>query len=109
MIEAYKIIEDNEQQITYEYNSLLTWGIFAALGAGLLGIFLSVFFLQVLCGVAMMIYLYIGFTKVAPINKKVRAALREGSLTMEGSKYSFAKPLRLSIRRENKNSHQVSD
>ena len=109
MFDAYKIIEDNEQQITYEYNSLLTWGIFAALGAGLLGIFLGIFFLQVLCGLAMVIYLYIGFTKVAPINKKVRAALREGSLTMEGSKYSFAKPLRLSITREKTNLHQGSD
>ena len=100
MIEAYKILEDNEQRITYEYNSVLTWGIFGALGVGLTGIFLGVFFLQVLCGLAMVVYLYIGFTKVNPINKKVRAALREGNLTMEGSKYSFNRPLRLTITRE---------
>ncbi|MEH6631109.1 MAG: hypothetical protein V7776_09790 [Halopseudomonas aestusnigri] len=101
MIEAYKILEENEQQITYEYNSVLTWSIFGALGVGFAGIFLEIFFLQVLCGVAMVVYLYIGFTKVNPINKKFRAALRAGSLTMEGSKYSFAKPLRLTIAKTN--------
>ncbi|MEH6631111.1 MAG: hypothetical protein V7776_09800 [Halopseudomonas aestusnigri] len=102
MIEAYKILEDNEQRITYEYNSVLTWSIFGALGVGLLGVYLGVFLLQVLCGVAMVVYLYIGFTKVNPINKKVRASLREGSLTMEGSKYSFSKPLRLTITKTSK-------
>ncbi|MFD2206056.1 hypothetical protein [Kiloniella antarctica] len=101
MIEAYKILEDNEQQITYEYNSVLTWGIFGALGVGLAGIFLGVFFLQVLCGIAMVAYLYIGFTKVNPINKKVRAALRDGSLTMKGSKYSFSNPLQLTLTKKN--------
>ena len=101
MIEAYKILEDTPKRITYQYNSLLTWGIFAALSIGLAGVFLGIFLLQVLCGIAMVIYLYIGFTKVNPVNKKVRAALRDGTLTMEGSKYSFQRPLCLTITHSN--------
>ncbi|WP_417431656.1 hypothetical protein [Kiloniella sp.] len=101
MIETYKILEDTPERITYQYSSLLTWGIFVALSIGLAGVFLGIFLLQVLCGIAMVIYLYIGFTKVNPVNKKVRAALRDGTLTMEGSKYSFQRPLCLTITHSN--------
>lgn len=97
MIEAYKIIEDTEELITYEYNSKLTWGLFASLAVGLTGVALNNIFLMGLCGLAMVVFFYIGLTRVAPITKQLKIALREGKLTHEGSKYSFSKPLRLTI------------
>ena len=97
MIEAYKIVEDNDQRITYQYNSGLTWALFGSLAVGIFGIAINNIIPQALCGLSMLFYFYIGLTKIAPVSKKLRAAMREEALSMEGSKYSFSNPLRLTI------------
>ncbi|MCZ4279570.1 hypothetical protein O4H49_02195 [Kiloniella laminariae] len=100
MIEAYKVIEETDAHIVYQYNTALTWGLFGALGIGLVGVSLNMILLQILCGLAMVAYLFIGLVKIRPVNSKLREALRSGSLKMEGSKYSFSNPLRYTLSKD---------
>ncbi|WP_020591697.1 hypothetical protein [Kiloniella laminariae] len=100
MIDAYKVLEETDTHIVYQYNTTLTWGLFGALAVGMVGIMNDIILLQLLCGLAMLVYFFIGLVKIRPINNRLKEALRNGNLKMEGSKYSFSNPLRYTLKKE---------
>ncbi len=94
MFDAYKVVEDTQEHTIYQYNSFLSWVQFPIIAAAIIGIVDNILYLQVLCGIAILAYIYIGKIRASAVNKELKAALQAGSFKMEGNRYSFTSPLR---------------
>ncbi|WP_085909292.1 hypothetical protein [Kiloniella majae] len=77
----------------HEYNTLLTWILYAATAVGAGGFYFNLLPLQIAGGLVIGIHFYIAIFQTVAITREIRAAKRAGLLEFKGDKHSFANPL----------------
>ncbi len=97
MLKPYAVVEESADEITYEFKAIYVWMLYGILLAGGLGLALKHTALGIIAGVGMLIYFFtisLQYRRLGAITKQ--AALR-GWVKYSGSKWSFSKPLRVTI------------
>ena len=100
MIRAYRKIEESDASVTYEYNTVCSYWLYATvivMGIGYGFEINPVFYL----GVAVLA-LYVAIVYFPALNdaRKIKAAIRDSEGTISGSRWSFSKPLRVKVDRK---------
>jgi hypothetical protein len=99
MFKPYAIVEESPEEITYEFKTIYLWILYAILAAGWLAFMRKNEILGTAAGGCMVVYFItvsLPYRRLGAITK--RAAM-SGSVKYSGSKWSFKKPLRITVPR----------
>lgn len=97
MFKPYSIVEETPEQITYEFKTIYLWILYFILLLGGTGFVLKEQWLMYTSASAFVLYFLtvsIPYRKLGNITNK---AAMEGTVKYSGSKWSFSKPLRVSV------------
>ncbi len=97
MLNPYKVIEESDTSITYQYNSLYSWALVVILILLITGAYIASFLLQALAAVLIVLYFGVKLIIGNEVTSKVRQALKSGSVELSGGKYSLSNPLKVKI------------
>jgi hypothetical protein len=93
----YRIIDESDTHVTYEYRTAYTWTLLAVLAVAVFGIMSKNDAIATAANVAMLLYFVakLGFGYEA--TRRIRSATRANSVELRGNKLSFSNPLRLRV------------
>jgi hypothetical protein len=99
-MKPYHIVEETEESVTYEFRSIyiyILYGIMAVMFAGFITntSWLSSTAIALLCT-----YFALVSLPYIPLHRKFRTAMRASSLELSGSKWSFRRPLRVTMKQD---------
>jgi len=96
----YKIIDQTESSVTYEYRTINTWILYILLIVVLWGNASNHDFL-IEIGCALIITLFaLKFVLGRTASKEIKNALKNGMVEFSGNKHSFKNPIRIKIPRK---------
>ena len=95
MLKPYRVVEQTDEFIIYEFRTVFLWILYLILSTLALGCFTDIIILLLLGGISMFIYFVLVSTQYISLNNKIKQASKEGSVEISGSKWSFKKPLRI--------------
>ena len=79
----YRVVEETDDTITYEFRTLYLYGLYAILAAMILGSVADIDWLTTTGIILMILYcLVISFPSV-PLHRKIKAAMSESSITSD--------------------------
>lgn len=93
----YKIIEEDEAHVTYEYRAAYTWTLYAGLLVFMVG---SVLPNELLSRLGLFVALGNLVAKIVmgrAIESKIRTALKSSTVQITGSRMSFGNPLKIRV------------
>ncbi|WP_193166151.1 hypothetical protein [Microbulbifer hainanensis] len=93
----YKVIAEDDQSVTYEYNSVFTWVLYLILCILVSGIVIDSNKIQLVGALLIFCYFGIKLGFGGSTTKKVEKALKAGSVQLSGDKHSFKNPLRVKV------------
>lgn len=96
-MKPYKIIDEGETHITYEYRTAYTWTLYAALLVMVVGMLLPNEPLTLAGGAAIAAYFAVKLSLGGAISSKIRRAMESSTVQVSGSKASFSHPLRIRV------------
>ena len=96
-MKQYKIIEENETHIIYEYRTVYTWILYAVLLIMAAGLIIPNDFLKIIGSVFIALYFITKLALGNEVNSKIQAAMRFNSIQLSGKKASFGNPLRIKL------------
>lgn len=93
----YKIIDENETHITYEYRSAYTWTLYAV--AIILGVGLAIpsDFMTMLGGLLIAAYFIAKLGLGSDATARIKRAMQVSAAEISGNKLSFSNPLRIRV------------
>ena len=97
MIGPYRVVEESDSSVTYQYNPLYSWALVGILAIFFIGIFIDSMAIQLLSSVLVVLYFTAKIFLGREINKVIRKSLKLGSVELSGRKYSFARPIRIRV------------
>lgn len=100
MLKPYHQIEETEEFVTYEYNTLYLYILYGILGMLAVGFFSGVPVLSVTGAILMVLYFLLVSIQYKGLSAKIKLAAKTSSVEMSGSKWSFSNPLRVKIKKE---------
>ena len=96
-MKPYRIVEESDTHITYEYRTAYTWTLYAALLIMMAGIVIPNDPLTFVGCAAIVAYfgtkLYLG----REVNGKIQRAMQSNAVQISGNKASFGNPLRIRV------------
>jgi len=95
----YKVVDESEAYVIYEYRTAYTWTLYAILVALAAGISIPNDFLGGLAAVAAVGYFVAKLALGAKVTEQVKQAMQSGGVQISGSKVSFSNPLRIRVPR----------
>ena len=93
----YKIVEETETHVTYEYRSAYTWSLYGALLILFAGMLIPYDRLAVVGGAAIAAYFLAKLALGNEANSRIRKAMQSHSIQLSGNKASFSNPLRITV------------
>ena len=96
-MKPYKIIEENETHVIYEYRTAYTWTLYAALLVMVAGMVIPNEPLTLVGGVAIAAYFAGKLSLGSAVNGKIQQAMKSGTVKLSGNKASFSNPLRIQV------------
>lgn len=96
-MKPYKIIEESETHVTYEYRTAYTWTLYAALLVMVAGMLVPNEPLTLAGGVAVGAYFAAKLSLGSGVNRKIQQAMKSGAVKISGNKASFSNPLRIQV------------
>jgi hypothetical protein len=96
-MKPYKIVEESETHITYEYRTAYTWTLYAALLVMVVGMVMPNDLVTIVGAVAVVAYFAAKLSLGSAVNGKIRKAMQSGAVQISGSKASFGNPLRIRV------------
>lgn len=97
MLKPYSIVEETTDEITYEFKTIYLWILYGILIAGGLGFILKESTLGIVAGVCMIFYFLTVSLQYRKLGSVTKEATMRGAVKYAGSKWSFSKPLRITI------------
>lgn len=97
MLKPYRITEETDDNITYQYNSLYSWVLISIIILLFLGIYLENTLLEVISIVLVALYFFAKLVFGREVTSRIRQALKAGSVQLSGGKYSFSNPLKIKV------------
>ena len=99
-MKIYRVIEEDDRFVTYEFRTIYIYVLYVVLAVMLTGFWTNHTWLSVLGGSFMALYFLTVSLPYMPLHRKIRKAMREDSVTFSGSKWSFANPLRIKLKKD---------
>jgi hypothetical protein len=96
-MKPYKIVDEDETHITYEYRTAYTWTLYAALLVMVAGMVIPNDLLTFVGGALIALYFVAKVTLGNDVNSRIRTAMQSNTVQLSGSKASFANPLRIKV------------
>lgn len=96
-MKPYKIIDESETHITYEYRTAYTWALYAALLVMVAGMSIPNEPLTLVGTVAIVAYFAAKLALSGAVNAKIRKAMQTNAVQISGNKASFGNPLRIRV------------
>jgi len=97
MLTPYKVINENVQSVTYEYNSFYTWSLYLALIAMLIGMVSEVKVLEYTGFLFVALNLLVKHLLGKNESSAIKYALKVDKVELSGNKHSFKNPLRVKV------------
>lgn len=101
MLKPYSIVEETPEEITYEFKTIYLWMLYGILIVGGIGFLLKEPTLGIAAGVFMIFYFLTVSLQYRKLGSITKQATMVGSVKYAGSKWSFSKPLRITITKTN--------
>jgi hypothetical protein len=99
-MKIYRVIEEDDQFVTYEFRTIYIYVLYVVLAIMLTGFWTNQTWLSVVGGSLMALYFFTVSLPYMPLHRKIRKAMREGSVTFSGSKWSFGNPLTIKLKKD---------
>lgn len=93
----YRVVEETDTHVTYEYRTAYTWMLYAALIVLLIGIVMPDEAISTAGTVAVGLYFVAKFGLGSEINGKIRKAMASNAVQISGNKASFGNPLQIRV------------
>lgn len=99
-MKPYRVADEDEQFVTYEFKTIYFYVLYVIFGLMLTGILSNTTWLSTAGFGLMLLYFLLVSIPYLPLHRKVRKAMREDSVQFSGSKWSFARPLKMRLRKD---------
>lgn len=99
MFKPYAIVDESPDEVTYEFKTIYLWILYAILAAGWLAFVRKNEILGMAAGGCMVVYFITVSLPYRRLGAITRRAAMSGSVKYSGSKWSFKKPLRITVPR----------
>ncbi len=96
-MKPYKIIEENETHIVYEYRTVYTWILYATLLIMVAGMIIPNDALTIIGSTFIALYFIAKLSLGHEVNSKIQEAMRINNIQLSGNKASFGNPLRIKL------------
>lgn len=96
-MKPYRVVEESETHITYEYCTAYTWTLYAMLLVMGIGMVLPNDMLTIIGGAGISAYFIAKLFLGNEANTRIRKAMQSNAVQLSGSKTSFANPLRIRV------------
>ena len=96
-MKPYKIVEESETHVTYEYRSAYTWTLDAALLVMVVGFVIPNEVVAIGGGAAIAAYFVAKLALGGEAASRIRKAMQVNTVQISGNKWSFNKPLRIQV------------
>jgi hypothetical protein len=93
----YRKIAEDEQTITFEYNTAYTWMLYLLLGLAFYGVVSSNVMMSFIGYTLILVYFGLKLTLGKEVATSIKQALKYGSVVLSGNKHSFNNPLRIKV------------
>jgi hypothetical protein len=93
----YRVIDEDETQITYEYRTAYTWTLYAALVVLIVGMTIPNDAITIVAGVAIAVYFMAKLGLGTEATGRIKKAMQSQSVQISGNKASFGNPLRIRV------------
>ena len=97
MVKPYKQVEVTEAFVVYECRTMYLYVMYGILASVAVGYFANIPVLLVSGGILMILHLLLVSTQYMKLGRITKRAAQTTSVEISGSKWSFAKPLRIKI------------
>ena len=99
MMKPYRIVFESDEFIIYEFNPVYFYVLYIILAVMLIGIWTDIAWLSY-SGIALMALYFLAVSlPYLPLHFRIRKAMRESSVELSGSKWSFSRPLTIKMKR----------
>jgi hypothetical protein len=96
-MKPYRIIEDSETHVTYEYRTAYTWTLYAVLLVMVAGLVIPNETLTLVGSVAIAVYFAAKLSLGGAVNRRIQQVMKSNSVRITGNKASFSNPLRIRV------------
>ena len=100
MLTPYRIVEENEDDVVYEFITIYVYVLYLILVFIVISFILKMRLLEGLGFVLMILYFLLVSIPYMKLGKKMKKAAAEATVEFSGSKWSFANPLRVRIKKK---------
>ena len=100
MLRPYRQVEETDDYMVYEFNTIYMYLLYGILGMIAVGYFASMSSLSIAGIILMVLYFLLVSTQYMRLSEKIKRAAKTSSVEISGSKWSFASPLRVKIKKE---------
>lgn len=97
MFKPYSIAEKTADEITYEFKTIYLWILYGILIVGGIGLLLKEPIMGIMAGGCMLFYFLTVSLQYRKLGAITKQAALSGAVKYSGSKWSFTKPLRITI------------
>jgi ABC-type bacteriocin/lantibiotic exporter with double-glycine peptidase domain len=98
-MKPYRIVDESETHVTYEYRTAYTWALYVMLLIMVAGMVIPNDVLTIVGGAGIAIYFIAKLALGNEANNRIREAMRSNAVQLSGSKASFRSPLRIRVPR----------
>jgi hypothetical protein len=96
-MKPYRIVEESETHVTYEYRTAYTWTLYVVLLVMVVGMVLPNEPLTIVGGAGIAAYFVAKVVLGNEANTRIRKAMQSNAIQLSGSKTSFGNPLRIQV------------
>ena len=98
-MKPYRIVDESETHVTYEYRTAYTWALYVMLLIMVAGMVIPNDVLTIVGGAGIAIYFIAKLALGNEANSRIRKAMQSNAVQLSGSKASFGNPLRIRVPR----------
>ena len=109
MFKPYSVVEDTNEEVTYEFKTIYVWVLYGILMIGGIGFAISEPIIGAIAAGCMLIYFFTVSLSYQKLGRTIRKAALTGSVKYTGSKWSFSNPLRVTISKSNAEQETTSN
>lgn len=97
MIRAYRVIEEDETAVVYQYNAACGIWFYAAALLLLVAVSFDIGWLTWASAALLLPYMLVVYVPAIVDARRIRAAMAGGGVQISGRRYSFSNPLRIRV------------
>ena len=97
MMKPYKVVNEDDQWVTYEFRTIYMYLLYVILAVALAGFWTGIGWLSFAGGGLMVLFFLTVSIPAIPFHSRIRKAMRQNGVELSGSKWSFVQPLKIKL------------